>query len=109
MAQSRISKVTKPLPSPDVRLEIEHNEVIQGTDFVCLSAFSEVEGPCVIRVIPKQRGFDKKSYALKIMSVDLHNQEATNLFIEDSQSVIQEGTSRCYVSLKISPNQHKPL
>ena len=59
---SRISRVTKPLPSPDVRLEVEHNEVLQGTDFVCLSAFSEVEGPQVIRVVPKQRGFNRKSY-----------------------------------------------
>ena len=97
-AAGRVSRVTKPKPSPDVRLEMEHEEVEEGTDFVCLSAFSEVEGPCMVSVVPEvPRPFDKKAYALKIMSVDLHNQNNTNLFIHDSQSVIPEDHLRCYV------------
>lgn len=91
-------RVTKPLPSRDVCLEAEHNEIERGNDFVCLSAFSEVEGPCVVSVIPDApQTFDSKRYALKIMSVDLHGQNATHLFVNDSQSVIQEGELHCYV------------
>ena len=97
---ARVSRVIKPTPSADVRLEMEHEEVERGTDFVVLIAFSEVEGPCVLRIEPEaQRQFDKKAFALKIMSVDLHNQNTTQLFLTDSQSVLTEGALRCYVGL----------
>lgn len=94
------TRVTKPQPSPDIQLESESSyEVEVGNDFICISAFSEQDGPVVVKVIPNDgpKSIDVDSYVLKLMSVDVNNQTTTNIFAKDTQSVISESGAQAYV------------
>jgi hypothetical protein len=99
--------LSKPKPSPGIPEENdtsseEQPEVETGKDFICLSEFSEHEGPVVLKtypdIAPGTSDFNLEAYALRIMSLDLHANNSTTLFMQDTQSVVPEGDCQCYVS-----------
>lgn len=98
--------LSKPKPSPGIPEENDNGseevpEIEIGKDFICLTEFSEHEGPVVLKTYPDTptaaQDFNLEGYALRIMSLDLHANNSTTLFMQDTQSVVPEADCQCYV------------
>jgi len=105
---SRLTQETREANSSSVSLfsstySLEVKEPTFLDDFICISEFSEQEGPVPLEIIPdgNQSSFNINNFVVKIMAVDYQNKSFdVGMAAEDTQFVMPEPTEEAYAYVR---------